>query len=672
MIEQSVIERVLDTADIVEVVSDFVSLRKRGANYVGLCPFHNEKTPSFSVSPARGICHCFSCGKGGNVIHFLMEHEQLSFTEAVEWLGRKYGIPIPKKELSEKERSEQSLRESMYAVNTFALDFFRKNLPGSVAQRYLRSRGLQDSVIEKFQLGYSPDASDALAKAAQQAGYSRQYLIDTGLLLERESDKTLYDRFRGRVIYPVFSLAGKVAAFGGRIMQSNAKAAKYVNSPESAIYSKRRELYGLYQATHAISKCEFCYLVEGYMDVISMHQAGVENVVASSGTSLTTEQIHLIRRFTKNITVLYDGDSAGIKASLRGIDMLLAEGMNIHVLLLPDGEDPDSYAQKFGAAAFQDYVEKNQTDFIRFKTDLLLKESNGDPVKKIALIKDIVNSISVIEDSITRSVYIKMCSSRLDVQESLLIQEVNKIRKDVINRQKVEMMQQNNAAKLVQHTEEQENVPESAAVSDSQPQAEQQVTPIEQLREKVRALLRGKQAGIVAKERQLLQLLVHNGSDVIVKIDFNGVPDYPLTVGEFIVQSLLVDNLELLHPVYNSMLELFKENHSTPGFVAERYFMSSPDNVINKTAADLLQDKYMFEPGADIGMNTQKLFEITQCLMAEYKYAVVQYKIKELARQMESGSLSEQELEQVQTDYKNLLLARAQLTKQLGNRVVNL
>lgn len=645
MIEQSVIERVLDTADIVEVVSDFVSLRKRGANYVGLCPFHNEKTPSFSVSPARGICHCFSCGKGGNVIHFLMEHEQLSFTDAVEWLGRKYGIPIPKRELSEKERAEQSLRESMYAANAYALDFFRKNLPESVALRYLRSRGLQDSIIEKFQLGYSPDTPDALAQAALQAGYNRQYLIDTGLVLERESDSTLYDRFRGRVIYPVFSLAGKVAAFGGRIMQSNAKAAKYVNSPESAIYSKRRELYGLYQATHAISKCEFCYLVEGYMDVISMHQAGVENVVASSGTSLTTEQIRLIRRFTKNITVLYDGDSAGIKASLRGIDMLLAEGMNVHVLLLPDGEDPDSYAQKFGAAAFQDYVEKNQTDFIRFKTDLLLKESNGDPVKKISLIKDIVNSISVIEDTITRSVYIKMCSSRLEVQESLLIQEVNKIRRDVISRQKVE------------------------TVSDS---PEQPITPVEELRNQVRALLRGNQAGIVAKERLLLQLLVHNGSDVIVKIDFNGIPDYPLTVGEFIVQSLLVDGLELLHPVYNSMLELFKQNHDTPGFVAERYFMSLPDDVINKTAADLLRDKYMFEPGVDTGMNRQKLFELTQYTMAEYKYAVVQHKIKELVKQMEKESLSEHELEQIQADYKNLLSVRAQLTKQLGNRVVNL
>lgn len=652
MIEQSVIERVLDAADIVEVVSDFVSLRKRGANYVGLCPFHNEKTPSFSVSPARGICHCFSCGKGGNVIHFLMEHEQLSFTDAVEWLGRKYGIPIPKKELTEKERSEQSVRESLYAANAYALDFFKKNLPGSVALRYLRSRGLQDSIIEKFQLGYSPDVSDALAKAATHAGYNRQYLIDTGLVLEREQDKSLYDRFRGRVIYPVFSLAGKVAAFGGRIMQSDAKAAKYVNSPESAIYSKRRELYGLYQATHAISKCECCYLVEGYMDVISMHQAGVENVVASSGTSLTTEQIRLIRRFTKNITVLYDGDSAGIKASLRGIDMLLAEGMNIHVLLLPDGEDPDSYAQKFGADAFQRYVANNQTDFIRFKTDLLLKESDGDPIRKVSLIKDIVNSISVIEDSITRSVYIKMCSSRLDVQESLLIQEVNKLRREALDKQKVEKMQQNNAVTLQQ--DEKEN------------------TPIEELRNRVRALLRGREAGIVSKERQLMQLLVHNGSDIVCKTCFNGQPDYPLTVGEFIVQSLLVDNLELLHPVYRNMLELFKENSSAPGFMAERFFMSCPDNVISKTVADLLQDTYMFEPGSDIDTNQQKLFDLTQYLMTEYKYAVVQYKIKELAKQMEDGSLSDQELEQIQIDYKNLLSVRVQLTRQLGNRVVNL
>ena len=409
MIDQLTIEKILDAANIVDVVSEFVTLRRRGVNYVGLCPFHNEKTPSFYVSPSKGICKCFSCGKGGNVIHFLMEHEQMSYWDAAKWLARKYGIPYSERELTDSEKALQNERESMFITNQFALDFFKDTLLNTEKGRaiglaYFRKRGFRDDILDKFFLGYCPDEPDALARAALAKGFTKENLIKTGLCYERENDGQLRDRFHGRVIFPVHSISGKVVAFGGRIMSSDAKVAKYVNSPESIIYSKSRELYGLYQAKQAIVRKDRCFLVEGYADVISMFQSGVENVVASSGTSLTPGQIRLIHRFTNNITVLYDGDKAGIKASLRGIDMLLAEGMNVKVLLLPDGEDPDSFAQGRGATAFQQYIDTHQVDFIKFKVNLLMEDAQDDPYSRSELIKSITQSISVIQDPIVRSV----------------------------------------------------------------------------------------------------------------------------------------------------------------------------------------------------------------------------------------------------------------------------
>ena len=434
MIEQHIVDRILDTANIVEVVSDFVTLRRRGANYVGLCPFHDEKTPSFSVSPARGICKCFSCGKGGNPVHFIMEHEQISFYEALKYLAHKYNIEIEEKALTEEEKQRKTDRESMLIVNDFARQFFTtsllENAEGrSIGLSYFRERGFGEDIIKKFDLGYSPEKRDALAQEALRRGYKRDYLVKTGLCLESQQG-TLYDRYKGRVIFPIHSLSGKVIAFGGRILKKDEKAAKYVNSPESEVYHKSSVLYGIYHAKQAIVKNDFCYLVEGYTDVLSMHQAGIENVVASSGTALTPGQIRLIHRFTNNITVLYDGDAAGIKASLRGIDLILQEGMNIKVVLLPDGDDPDSFSKKQSASDFAAYIKAHETDFIRFKTNLLLEGAGNDPIKRATLIGEIVRSIAIIPDNILRSVYVQDCARLLNVDEKMLLREVNKIYRD--------------------------------------------------------------------------------------------------------------------------------------------------------------------------------------------------------------------------------------------------
>ena len=458
MIDQHTIDRIIDAANIVEVVSDFVTLRRRGANYVGLCPFHDEKTPSFSVSPARGICKCFSCGKGGNSVHFIMEHEQVSYYEALKYLARKYNIEIQERQLSEEEKQRKTDRESMLIVNEFAQKFFATNLLENVEGRsiglgYFRERGFGEDIIKKFGLGYSPEKRDALAQEALRKGYKKDYLIKTGLCLESQQG-SLYDRYKGRVIFPIHSLSGKVIAFGGRILKKDDKAAKYVNSPESEVYHKSDVLYGIYHAKQAIVKNDFCYLVEGYTDVLSMHQAGIENVVASSGTSLTPGQIRLIHRFTNNITVLYDGDAAGIKASMRGIDLILQEGMNIKVVLLPDGDDPDSFSKKQSAADFTAYIRAHETDFIRFKTNLLLEGAGNDPIKRATLIGDIVRSIAIIPDNILRTIYVQDCARLLSVDEKLLLQEVNNLQRD-----KREQEIANTANKYRQQREKQ-NYPE--------------------------------------------------------------------------------------------------------------------------------------------------------------------------------------------------------------------
>ncbi len=429
-IDKDTVQKILDTADIVEVVSDFVSLKRRGANYMGLCPFHNERTPSFAVSKSKGICKCFSCGKGGSPVNFIMEHEQMTFNEALRYLAKKYNIEIVEHEMSEKEREEESERESMMAVNEFALSHFEKNITETedgrdIGLSYLLDRGVSEAMIKRFRLGYCLDQRDALYKDAIAHGYNEKFLVSTGLC-GKTDDGRVYDRYKARVIFPIFGISGKAIAFGGRTLSQRKDIAKYVNSPESIIYHKSSVLYGLYQAKQAIVKADKCILVEGYMDVISMFQSGIENVVASSGTSLTEGQIRLIHRFTENVTVIYDGDAAGIKASLRGIDMLLAEGLNIKVLLLPDGDDPDSFAHKHSAQELADYIKENETDFIRFKTSILLQGAENDPIARSKVINDIVRSISVIPNNITRAVYVKECSRMLEIDEKTLNLQVAK------------------------------------------------------------------------------------------------------------------------------------------------------------------------------------------------------------------------------------------------------
>lgn len=451
MIDRSTIDRIMATSDIVDVVKDFVSLRKSGQNYKGLCPFHNEKTPSFMVSPSKQLCKCFSCGKGGNVVKFLMEHEQLTYPEALKWLGKKYGIEVRDKEQTAEQRAAATERDSMFVVNEFARDYFcnvlRDTVDGmAVGLSYFRRRGLRDDIIRKFQLGYSPEDRQALSREARAKGYEEKYLVKTGLCIKREGDGTLFDRYYGRVIFPVHTISGRVVAFGGRSLlskeeQKRRSIGKYVNSPESEIYNKRCVLYGLYQAKQAIARQDRVYLVEGYLDVISMHQSGVENVVASSGTSLTSEQVRLIHRFTNNVTVLYDGDAAGIHAALRGVDMLLSEGLNIKVLLLPDGEDPDSFAQSHSPEELQTYIEAHQTDFIRFKTDLLLRDAQGDPTRRAAVIKDIVSSIAVIPDNIVRQEYIHQFAGQMGIDENTIVNEV------IINRKRIHDGEREEAAR---------------------------------------------------------------------------------------------------------------------------------------------------------------------------------------------------------------------------------
>ena len=430
MIDHATIERIKDAANIVEVVSEFVTLRKSGSNYKGLCPFHDEKTPSFYVSPARGTCHCFGCGKGGNPVGFIMEHEQMTYPEALRWLARKYHIEIKERELSDNEKREQSERESMFIVNEWAASYFQHLMHDTadgvaIGMQYFRSRGFRDDIVSKFQLGYDDTDRRALAQEALRKGYKEDFLLKTGICYKNDRGE-LIDRYAGRVIFPWIGISGKVVGFGGRLLDSRTKGVnqKYVNSPDSEIYHKDRELYGIYQAKKAIAKEDRVYMVEGYTDVISMHQCGIENVVANSGTALSVHQIHILHRFTSNITLLYDGDAAGIHAALRGTDMLLSEGMNLKVLLLPDGDDPDSFARKHSADEFRKYIEEHQTDFIEFKTDLLLR-GERDPLKRSEAINSVVRSISFVTNPILRDTYLHDCSVRMGINEATLINTLN-------------------------------------------------------------------------------------------------------------------------------------------------------------------------------------------------------------------------------------------------------
>jgi len=675
MIDQLTIEKILDAANIVDVVSEFVTLRRRGVNYVGLCPFHNEKTPSFYVSPSKGICKCFSCGKGGNVIHFLMEHEQMSYWDAAKWLARKYGIPYSERELTDSEKALQNERESLFITNQFALDFFKDALLNTEKGRaiglaYFRKRGFRDDILEKFHLGYCPDEPDALARAALAKGYSKENLIKTGLCYERENDHQLRDRFHGRVIFPVHSISGKVVAFGGRIMNSDAKVAKYVNSPESVIYSKSRELYGLWQAKQAIVRKDRCFLVEGYADVISMFQSGVENVVASSGTSLTPGQIRLIHRFTNNITVLYDGDKAGIKASLRGIDMLLAEGMNVKVLLLPDGEDPDSFAQGRGATAFQQYIDTHQVDFIKFKVNLLMEDAQDDPYSRSELIKSITQSISVIQDPIVRSVYITECSQIMKIDERLLINDVNRRQREQTQATAQPRQQQDTPETDLKSQEP--DTPEQTGSTDEKA-TQPLLSPEDKLRQDIRALKREGLGPMMDKERLLSQLIVRYGGKVMCTFQNEEGQEQDMTVGQFIVGSLQNDGIEFRHPVYKRFVELMAEHLDGKDFNTEKFFMSHPETFVSLTAASLMEERYQLSKLFKDNMPTDDeahLLKLTRHIMADYQMEVVRLEIKKTEKEIQEASSDA--LASLQTKYQQLLLARTELSKILGDRVITL
>lgn len=650
MLDQITIDKINDAAQIQDVVSDYVTLRKRGANLIGLCPFHNEKTPSFSVSPAKGIFKCFGCGKGGNSVHFIMEHEQISYYEALKFLAKKYHIEFEERELTDEEKAIRNDRESMFLVNEYAQQHFSNNLHNhidgkSIAMAYFRERGFREDIIRKFQLGYSLEQRDAFTQSAINNGYNKTYLVKTGLTLEHENGQ-YSDRFRGRVMFPVHSLSGKVVAFGGRILRKDDKMAKYVNSPESEIYHKSNELYGIFYAKKSIVKEDRCFLVEGYTDVISMHQNGIENVVASSGTSLTPGQIRMIHRFTENVTVIYDGDAAGIKASLRGIDLLLEEGLNIKVLLLPDGEDPDSFAQKHNSADFIAYVEQKSVDFIRFKTSLLLEDAGNDPVKRAGLIIDIVKSIAIIPNQVIRAEYVKECSTLLQVDEAMLYHEINKLKKA-----------------------------EQGKVRTTESQSRQQPTPSDAVSET--PLSQQPQSGkYIQEERSILQVLIRYGKMDMQHPDLRKLAPDPLLVAEFFYDEINRDGISFSTPEHQQILREYEAHYQKTDFNAEKYFLYHHNPGIAQITTDLITEKYTLSKihakMKEVKSDEEKLHELAPRVMFEFKNRLVLDLIKEKLLQLkEASEIKNYALaDEIMVELKSLDEIRQKLAKELGTRVI--
>ena len=723
MIDRSTIDRIMAAADIVDVVGEFVTLRRSGANYKGLCPFHDEKTPSFMVSPSKQLCKCFSCGNGGNVVKFVMQHEQMTYPEALKWLGRRYGIEVKEREQTAEQKAAATSREAMFVVNEWARDYFVETLHNNVdglaiGMSYFRRRGLRDDIIRKFQLGYSLEQRDALAQKAHAKGFEEKYIESTGLCYRTE-DGRLLDRYHGRVIFPVHSVSGRIVAFGGRILNQEQKnVGKYVNSPESEIYSKKRELYGLYLAKQAIVKQDRCYLVEGYLDVISMHQSGVENVVASSGTALTPEQVRLIHRFTNNVTVLYDGDAAGIHASLRGIDILLSEGLNIKVMLLPEGEDPDSYAQARTPEEFRKDLEENEEDFIQFKANLLLKDAGRDPMKRASVITDLTRSISVIPSDIVRQVYIHDLAGRLNIDESAIVNEVAKeIRKrkeEAHSRSKTtppSSTQSSTQSKIQpaaaqQHSGEhdipleayEQLIPPPESVSGAH-DAQQALTslstnPLNQERTISGSTINlgesKAQQQLIACELQLIQLVIRYGQlptivqQTEVETPWSAakktqtteiIADSPL-VAPYILEELSNDDIHLQVYKHQQILEEAAQHtlENPETFNSRDYFITHPDQEINRLAAELADDRYplSIEQQKAYVPEEKRLVDIVPRVINDYKHAILGVQKEEVLL-----SLRQPELQQ-QPDKMNELLRQLieinelekQFAKVLGDRVL--
>ena len=650
MIDRATIDKIMDATNIVDVVGEFVTLRKAGVNYKGLCPFHDDKTPSCMVSPSKQICKCFACGEGGTAINFLMKHEQITYPEALRWLAKKYNIEVEEKELTEEEKKEQSDRESMFIVNDWAMKYFQdvlKKDPDGIAigKQYFRSRGIRDDIIEKFNLGYALSKRDALATAAQKAGYQAEFLEKTGLCIRNE--RGVNDRYAGRVIFPWLNVSGRVVAFGGRLLDARTKGVqqKYVNSPDSEIYHKERELYGLFQAKKAIAKEDRVYMVEGYTDVIAMHQCGLENVVANSGTALSNYQIRLLRRFTQNITLLYDGDEAGIHAAMRGTDMLLAEGMNIKVLLLPDGDDPDSFSRKHTAQEFKDYIEQNQTDFITFKTRLTV-ENVTDPVKRSEAIGGIVKSISVVPDLILRSTYLSELSQRLGIKEQTLLDSMNgMIQKDVEEKKK-------NSSGTV--------LSESATVEDSQRTVPSEFIGLHTVDEQT-----------LEVERLLIQSVIRDGEKVIYEnIETEEGETTNLTVAQYIAYDLGQDGLTFHNDRYNQILQEAATHSGEPDFKAESYFMHHPDIEISSLAAKLAIDRHQLGKGFQLKEREGGLRQHVLHLVLDLRLDIITKRLKDIQAQLKQVGNDKEKVMALLEEYKETQQLRDTLAKQLGNDIV--
>lgn len=656
MIDRLTVEKIKDAANIVDVVSEFVSLRRSGANYKGLCPFHNERTPSFFVSPSRGICHCFSCGRGGTPINFIMEHEQMTYVEALRWLARKYNIEIKERELTDKERQEQSERDSMFIVNEWAADYFKQILlesegGNSIGLQYFRSRGFRDDIISKFHLGYDVQDRHQLAREAQAKGYQLDFLLKTGICYKNDRSEYI-DRYAGRVIFPWLSVSGKIVGFGGRLLDSRTKgvAQKYVNSPDSEIYHKDQLLYGIYQAKKAISREDRVYMVEGYTDVISMHQCGIENVVANSGTALSVHQIRMLHRFTSNITLLYDGDAAGIHAALRGTDMILAEGMNIKVLVLPDGDDPDSFARKHSSADFKQYIEDHQVDFIQFKTNLML---NGvtDPAKRSEAINSIVQSIAVVPNQILRDTYIHDCAQRLNIAESTLINTMNKFIREAQDRMNktpnAETQQANSASATTQKYINNPSIPKV--------------------------------------ETMLMQVIIRHGDFIIYRdIEDEEGNLINLTVAEWINYSLSAENLRFSVEIYNRVLNETLEHLRDNNFSAEQYFIHHNDIEISQLATELILDKYQYireqkeestgklnvSDEARMEKETEKLRNEVLHLLLDFHFDLLERRLQQIKMEITQPNNTPERMASLMKDFRDTQQKRNELAQQRGNNII--
>ena len=650
MIDRATVDKIMDAANIVDVVSEFVTLRKSGANYKGLCPFHNERTPSFYVSPARGICKCFSCGKGGNPVGFIMEHEQMTYPEALRWLAKKYNIEIKERELTNEEREAESKRESMFIVNEWAADYFEDILHNhvdgvAIGMQYFRKRGVRDDIIRKFRLGFDLPDGYALPREARKKGYQEEFLTETGICYRRENDNQLVDRFAGRVIFPWIGMSGKVVAFGGRKLDAATKGVqqKYVNSPDSEIYHKEQQLYGIYQAKKAIAKENLVYMVEGYTDVIAMHQCGLENVVANSGTALSVHQIRMLRRFTPNIVLLYDGDEAGIHAAMRGTDMLLQEGMNIKVLLLPDGDDPDSFSRKHNAQEFKQYIEEHQKDFIQFKSDLMLR-GVSDPIKRSEAINSIVRSISVIPDQIVRATYITDCSHRLGINEATLISSMNKM------------------------IREGKSATRSLPKGDEHHYAQEQNTPAQHATPL--ATQRGSE-GEAAIESMLIRTIIRHGGETLYdNVETDDGATISLTVAQYISFNLSTDGLSFSNPIYNKVLEEAARYTTDDNFDSATYFTRHPDVEISSLATDMLVDPVQLSKSLQMRKEENSLQNHIEHLILDFRLNYVDSHMKDVQRQIILNASDPERMVQLMQQYKELQEVRNQLAKKLGSNIL--